>query len=71
MGIDEQLMGDGDENDLGWLGGCHARDEGGKWLVGPFGAEGAHVERAVQALRSDAADFSWSAHGGSGAVLAG
>jgi len=35
------------------------------------GAEGAHVERAAQALVADAADLAWPAHRGARAVLAG
>ncbi len=71
VGIDQQLASDGDQDDLGWFAGSgHARDEGGERLVRPFGAEGAHVERAAQALGSDAADLPWPAHGGAGAMLA-
>ena len=39
VGIDQQLAGDGDQDDFGWLaGGGHARDEGSERFVCPFGA---------------------------------
>ena len=72
MGVDEQLAGDGDQDDLGWLaGGGHASDEGGQGFVGPFGAEGAHVERAAQALTSNTACFAGPAHGRARTVFLG
>ena len=58
MGIDEQLTGYGDENDFKWLaGGYDARDEGRRWLAGPFGAQSTHVEPGAHALCSDVANF--------------
>ncbi len=63
--------GDSNQNDLGRLARSgHARDEGGEWLVVPFGAEGTHIECAAQAFCPDAADLARPAHRRAGAMFA-
>ena len=48
VGVDEQLAGDSNQDDFWRLArGGQAGDEGGEWLVVPFGTEGTHVERAA------------------------
>ena len=70
MRIDQELAGDGDQDDFGRLaGGEHALDEGGECLIGPFGAERTHVELTAQALGPDTAHSARLAYGGTEAVL--
>lgn len=72
MGVDEQLAGGSDQDDVGRLAGVlEALHEVRKDFVGARGAERAHVKHALQAFIADTADLAWPANGRAGALLAG
>jgi len=70
MSIDQELAGDGDQNDLGRLAGIgHAPDEVGQARVEPIRAERTHEQRAAKPFRPAFAHPPRPAHRASRAVL--
>lgn len=70
MRVDQELTGDGNQDDLGRLAGLlEALNEAEEGVVGPCGAECTHVEHTAQVLVANADDLAWPAHGRARAVL--